>query len=144
VRGVVSFSDPVPRRDAAGRLVFPGHVGLIYQASNALYAGRGTPRTLLVLPDGRVLHERALAKARALERGHGYVEELLERFGAPPRRGADPARWLPHALAAAGVRRVRHPGNHRYLFRIGDRRARRAVAVGPAARPYPKEPDGPS
>jgi hypothetical protein len=31
VRGVVSFSDPVARRDAAGRLVFPGHIGGIYQ-----------------------------------------------------------------------------------------------------------------
>lgn len=88
VRGVVSFSDPVARRDAAGRLVFPGHLGVIYQASNAIYAGRGTARTLLLLPDGRVLNERALAKVRALDTGHGYVEELLRTFGAPPRRGA--------------------------------------------------------
>ena len=39
VRGIVSFSDPVARRDLAGRVVFPGHVGAIYQASNAIYAG---------------------------------------------------------------------------------------------------------
>ena len=33
--GVVSFSDPVPRRTAVGTLVFPGHIGTIYQACNA-------------------------------------------------------------------------------------------------------------
>jgi hypothetical protein len=119
--------DAVDREIAAliGRPVQIGHVGVIYQASNALYAGRGTPRTLLVLPDGRVLHERALAKVRALERGHAYVEAVLERFGAPPRGGTDPGAWLRAALAAAGVRRLHHPGNHRYLFRLGDRAARR-------------------
>jgi len=95
IRGVVSFSDPVARRDATGRLVFPGHIGVVYQSANAIYAGRGTARTVLVLPDGRVLNERALAKLRALDTGHAYVEDLLRRFGAPPRRGADPAEWLP-------------------------------------------------
>lgn len=40
VRGVVSFADPVPRRTASGRLVMPGHVGTIYAATNAVYAGR--------------------------------------------------------------------------------------------------------
>jgi hypothetical protein len=40
IRGVVSFADPVPRRTAAGAVVCPGHVGTIYQASNAIYTGR--------------------------------------------------------------------------------------------------------
>jgi hypothetical protein len=52
--GVVSFSDPVPRRTAAGTLVFPGHIGTIYQASNAEYLGRRTPCRIL-LPEGRLL-----------------------------------------------------------------------------------------
>ncbi|MBI4496629.1 MAG: hypothetical protein HY689_01860 [Chloroflexi bacterium] len=138
IRGVVSFSDPVARHDATGRLVFPGHIGVIYQATNAVYAGRGTPRTVLVLPDGRVLNERALAKLRALDSGHAYVEQLLREFGAPPRRGADPSEWLPRALIAAGVRRLRHPGNHRYLFKLGRRSAKRAVRVGLPSLPYPK------
>ncbi|HEY7066284.1 MAG TPA: hypothetical protein VII06_32730 [Chloroflexota bacterium] len=144
IRGVVSFSDPVARHDATGRLVFPGHVGLIYQASNAIYAGRGTARIVLVLPDGRVLNERALAKVRAIDSGHAYVEELLRGFGAPPRGRADPVRWLPHALAAAGVRRLRHPGNHRYLFRLGDRAARRSVAIALPRFLYPKGTDQPA
>lgn len=144
IRGVVSFSDPLARRDAAGRLVFPGHVGIVYQAGNAIYSGRGAARTLLLLPDGRVLNERALAKVRTLEPGHAYVEELLRGFGAPPRRGDAPHVWLPRALAAAGVRRLRHPGNHRYLFRLGARGARRPVAITLPSLPYPKRVDPPT
>jgi hypothetical protein len=138
IQGVVSFSDPVARRDTENRVVFPGHIGVVYQASNALYAGRGTARTLLLLPDGRVLNERAVAKVRALDVGHAYVEELLRSFGAPARRGAAPAIWLPTALHEAGVRTLWHPGNHRYLFRLGDRYARRSIHVGYPSLPFPK------
>jgi hypothetical protein len=59
VAGVVSFADPVPRI-VAGRILFPGHVGTIYQASNAVLTGRSTPRYLTVLPDGTGLSDRAL------------------------------------------------------------------------------------
>jgi len=112
VSGVVSFSDPVPRRTAAGELVFPGHVGTIYQASNAEYLGRTTPRRILLLPDGRVLSERALSKVRGDEQGHAYVERELVRFGARSRRlGEAGAAWLREALAAAHVRSVVHGGN---------------------------------
>lgn len=143
VRGVVSFSDPVARRDSTGELVFPGHVGIVYQSTNATYAGRGTARTILVLPDGRALNERALSKLRTLDVGHEYVEQLLRRFGAPPRRGAAPSAWIPSALVAAGVRRLRHPGNHRYLFRLGDRASRRAVVIALPSLSYPKSTDRP-
>jgi hypothetical protein len=37
LRGLVMFSDPIPRRRADGTVVMPGHVGVIYQASNAIY-----------------------------------------------------------------------------------------------------------
>jgi len=57
VRGVVSYSDPMPRHALDGRLVMPGHVGLIYRASNAIGLGRSSPRTLLLTPDGRALEE---------------------------------------------------------------------------------------
>jgi hypothetical protein len=141
VRGVVSFADPVARRDADGRLVFPGHIGIVYQASNALYAGRGTARTVLVLPNGRVLHDRAISKLRSLDVGHEYVEYLLRRFGAPPRQGKSPEEWLPTALASARVRRLRHPGNHRYMFRLGDRASQRSVVVALPTWRYPKATD---
>jgi hypothetical protein len=93
---------------------------------------------LLLLPDGRVLNERSLAKLRSLDVGHAYVEDILRSLGAPPRYGADPAIWLPGALRAAGVRVLRHPGNHHYLFRLGDRRARKSVQVAFPSLPYPK------
>jgi hypothetical protein len=49
-------ADPVPRRTASGVLVTPGHVGTIYAATNAVYAGRATARTVKLLPDGTVFH----------------------------------------------------------------------------------------
>ena len=54
VAGVLSFADPVPRV-VAGRTLFVGHVGTIYQSSNAVLIGRATPRYLIVLPDGTSL-----------------------------------------------------------------------------------------
>lgn len=142
VRGVVSFSDPMPRVRADGTIVSPGHVGTIYQAANGWHtADRGTPRTLLIGPDGRVLSERALSKIRRQERGHGYAERQLVDHGARPRRpGESSADWLDTALAEARVRRVRHPGNYRYLFRIGRTRAERSrVTFAMASAPYPKK-----
>src|SRR5260370_22077353 len=38
--GVISFSDPLPRRGIGGELVHPGHVGTVYQHFNARYIGR--------------------------------------------------------------------------------------------------------
>jgi hypothetical protein len=59
IAGVVSFADPVPRI-VSGRTLFAGHVGTIYQSSNAVLTGRSTPRYLTVLPDGTSLSDRAL------------------------------------------------------------------------------------
>lgn len=142
VRGVVAFSDPLPRRLGSGELLSPGHVGTIYQASNGVYAcERTVPRTLMVGPDGRVFSSRAAAKVRGLERGHEYAERQLVEWGASARTPDDDSTaWLRSALTAAGVRRIRHPGNHRYLFRVGRTRAERnrvLVAMSPA--PYPKK-----
>jgi hypothetical protein len=136
VRGVVAFADPVPRR-AAGRVIFPGHVGTIYQASNAVLTGRGTPRTVTVLPDGTTLSDRALQKVRRQERGHGYVERRLAGLGATGAPGADPARWLRDALEDVGAVRLRHPGCLRYAM-ITSRRDRRRVRIAGTALAYPK------
>lgn len=143
VRGIVSFSDPVPRWHLDGTVIMPGHVGIIYQATGAVYAGRGTARTLLLLPDGTSLNARSLQKVRALDQGHAYVERRLVAAGAPARPPtADPAVWLADALRAARVRRVRHGGAHRYLFRLGSARERRTIRIGlPSVDTYPKLPD---
>lgn len=146
VRGVVSFSDPLPRwaedDDGAPRLVMPGHVGTIYQATNATYTGRGTARTLTLLRDGTVYSDRAKQKVRDQGKGHEYAELLLiERGATPMRAGERPAAWLSQALADAGARQVRHRGNHRYAFALGNRGQRSRVTVAPGPRPYPKTAD---
>ncbi|MCQ1581211.1 hypothetical protein NNW97_30600 [Streptomyces parvus] len=144
VRGVVSFADPVPRRDVSGALVAVGHVGTIYQATNAVYMGRATPRTVKLLPNGVVLNGRMAQKVRRQEQGHEYAERLLIELGAPVlRAGTDPKVWLREALVAVGARNQRHRGVHRYVFRLGrNRRDRESIRLGlPAIAPFPKTPD---
>lgn len=132
--GVVSFSDPMPRRALDGTVVHPGHVGTIYQASNATYIGLGSPRTMLLLPDGTVLNARSLSKLLHGERSREHVREQLVKAGAVrPRSDEDETRWARHWVDRL-VRRVRHRGNHKYLWAL-DRAARRTLPVG---QPYPK------
>jgi hypothetical protein len=129
------FSDPLPRTSADGAVVMPGHVGTIYQASNAIYTGRATRRTLILLPDGTVFSARSAQKIRRQECGHEYAERTLIAWGArPPSAGEKPAAWLAAALDDAHARKLRHPGNHRYLFRLGNsrERTRTAIALRPA------------
>ena len=144
VHAVVSFADPVPRQTTTGEWVAIGHIGTIYQASNALYAGRSTPRTVKLLPDGRVFSARAAQKIRKGEQGCAYAAAQLVTLGAPPLQpGQDRAQWLREALLSVGARNLRHRGSHRYLFPLGaNRRARENVRIGlPTSRAYPKQPD---
>lgn len=130
--GLVSFSDPLPRQTLAGDLVFPGHIGTIYQAFNGVYLGRSTPRTLRLLPDGSVLNDRSLQKIRRSERGCQYARELLARFGAEPLRG-DPVEWLQTWLPRI-TRSFRHPGNHKYAWPL----VKTSCKYLPPSLPYPK------
>lgn len=118
----------------------PGHVGIVYQASNARYCGRATARTVTMLPDGTILNGRSMQKIRRQERGHDHVERLLRVHGAPVMAaGEKPTAWLARALDDIGARSLRHAGNHRYAFAIGP--GRRHIRIGHDARPYPKEID---
>jgi hypothetical protein len=132
LNGVTTFSDPVPRRAADGRLVHPGHIGTIFQAFNGAYLGRGTPRTLRLLPDGRVLSDRAIQKIRAGERGWRYAARLLEEAGATAPDG-DRVAWLKLWLPRL-TRTVRHPGNHRYAWPLN----KVASRLMPQTYAYPK------
>ncbi len=131
--GVVSFSDPLPRRNVAGEVVHPGHVGTIYQAFSARYLGRSKARTLRLLPDGSVLSDRAIQKIRRQERGWRYAAALLEKFGATTLDG-DPVVWLSGWLPRI-TRAARHPGNHRYAWPLQATTAK----TMPASLPYPKQ-----
>ncbi|WP_456114943.1 hypothetical protein [Streptomyces kaniharaensis] len=145
IRGVVSFSDPVPRsrRTPSGEMIISnGHLGIVYQSCNFRFTGRGTKRTLTLLPDGTVLTARSRAKltSRVPEPGAAGVESRLAALGAPPRTaGESPSQWLPRALEQLGARSIRHPGNFRYVLAVGRSRAERSrtlIALG--AQPYPK------
>lgn len=118
LRGIVSFSDPIPRPRADGSTAFVGHVGTIYQATNAAYLGRSRPRILNLRPDGTVLNDRTRAKAKSGERGCVYARAQVE--------------------AAGEVRRLRHSGNHRYAFVLGTPAERRALRRDLESLPYPK------
>ena len=140
--GVVSFSDDIPRATVAGDVVFKGHLGIIYQAHNAFYTGRGTPRTKYLLPDGREFNERAAQKIRAREEGWRGAAAQLVAAGAPPLGERDDSReWL-RTWRPRVCRPLRHPGCHRYIWPL-DRATRRALPVHLEERrikvlPYPK------
>lgn len=129
--GVLSFSDPLPRTDAAGVTVHAGHVGTIYQAHNARYLGRAKARTLRVLPAGTVFSDRTAQKIRQRERGWRAAVLVLELAGAGAFDGS--AGWLARALETC-ARKIRHPGNHRYAWALARRDWRRL----PPGLPYPK------
>jgi hypothetical protein len=118
IRGVVSYCDPEPRYSQTGELVKKGQ-GTIYRAHNAIPRGRSKPRTLLLAPDGSVANERALSKLRNGESGAEYVEGMLRSMGAEARRlsesGADYVRRL---IASGFLRRLRHPGNLAFTWKV--------------------------
>jgi len=128
IEALVSHSDPCPRRASDGTLVLPGHVGNIYQATNAVYGGRTQARKIWLLPDGTVLSDRTLSKIPARARGYrAAINKLVEHGAVPPLDlGQDLGAWLTAQLPGV-ARRMRHRGNYRYLWAL-DRRLRKDVA----------------
>lgn len=131
--GVVSFSDPEARTDAAGATVFAGHLGTIYQATNGVYLGRSKAERRRLLPDGTVIHGRTLAKIRKRDQGWRYSAALLERHGAESLGDGDPLAWLEHWIPQL-TRTMPHGGNFKYAWAL-ERRGRRHL---PDSKPYPK------
>ena len=99
VRVMISYSDPVRREALSGEVVMPGHVGQIYQATNAAYQGRASSRTLYLDPHGKVVSPRAL---------------LEEASRTRQRTGESARQWVERARGH--LRTLRHPGNHVYLW----------------------------
>ncbi len=136
--GVVSFSDPVRRVATTGKVIMPGHCGLVYQALNGVFTGRGKARTLRLLPDGTVFSERSMSKIRSGERGMVYASAQLVRAGAIPidieKVGEVERRvWLKKAVNDV-TRPLPHGGNFRYVWTL-HKRDRKYL---PPAQPYPK------
>ena len=66
--------------------------------------------------------------------------ESVRRDG-PPRAGQGGRDWLAQALDDIGALGLRHGGNYRYAWAIGDRARRRRTGIVTAALPYPKRVD---
>lgn len=120
LKAVLSYCDPIARTDWQGRKVFPGHLGTIYRAGNSTALGRATPRTLQLMPDGRVASERALSKLRADDVGAGYALEMLKRAGAPSKAPQETgAAYLQRLKLQGFFRPMRHHGNLVFGWRVG-------------------------
>lgn len=142
VISVIAYSDPLRRLDAEGRVILPGHVGMVYQALSASFRGRSSPRTNLVMPNGRILSPRALSKLRSGDRGAAYAERQMVEAGLDPRGfGEEPDVWIDRLTATGQLLRARHPGNLVYSFHLT--RAARLAARGLPSLTYPdfREPD---
>lgn len=138
---VLSYADPMERRDPiTAALQKPAHYGTIYQAGNAVFAGRARPGTLVIAPNGRTISRRALSKITLGEQGRDYAIEQLRSAGVPsPQASESPAVWLSRMYQAGVLRRVRHPGNFADVFGLS-RAAKSAVFThARGGKPYPKE-----
>ena len=142
VQAITATSDPVPRTTAAGEKVTPGHVGTIYQAHNGVWVGRTTPRMHYLDPLGRVLSPRNLQKARGRDQGWRYATEALVTSGAPiPHAGENPQDWVRRALQDGPFRRLKHAGNHVYIWPVHLKMRKRLSIALPNPSVYPKQPD---
>lgn len=136
ILSVISYADPVRRTDADGRVFMPGHVGGLYAVMASRYVGRSSPRTDLIMPDGRPISSRAISKIRNAECGQRYAVDELVRAGArTPRIGEDRIDWLTDLERTGFLRRQRHPGCHAYLFPLT--KAARIAARKVPSLPYP-------
>lgn len=135
IRVVLSYSDPLERTAADGRVVMPGHVGTIYQAFNGRFVGRSKSRTIFLSADGREIPPRSLSKLRNDEAGAGAVYEKLLGLGAPRRQPFEDAHeYVARAFLDGPFRRARHPGCFCYVWPLH----RSAVRSLPPSFPYPK------
>lgn len=133
---VLSFSDPLRRTTKDGRVVTPGHLGVVYQALSAEYKGQTKPRHVYLDSEGRTLAERSLSKIRNGEDGwEGAVQDLVSRDAPARRPGEAPSAWLARALASPAFRRDFHPGQYTYHWTWSGRSSRPDRVQG---LPYPK------
>lgn len=134
VRGIISFSDPFPRTNRTGEQTFVGHVGTIYQATNAVYVGRSRADDKLLFPDGSMVAGRSKSKVQGAEQGADGFARLLEKHGATPRRPWESLVAYVEAWLPLLTRSVKHTGNHKYLWAL-HRRDRKHL---PGSLAYPK------
>jgi len=119
VRGVLAYCDPIERRDENGSVVKRGHVGTIYKATNAIYRGTSSARTLWMTPSGVSLADRLLSKVRLSESGERYAVERLAALGAPRRMQHEAgASYVARLKSEQWLQPVRHPGNLAFTWQL--------------------------
>jgi hypothetical protein len=140
IEAVISYSDPMPRRDESGRIWKRGHLGGIHIALGGSsahflsYRGRSSRRLEYLTRDGQTFSPRAVSKIRNGESGQAYAIDELRRRGAPSlANGATPREWFDGLVASGFFIRRPHPGSHTYSYAL-TRGAKRA------ARPIPSLP----
>lgn len=142
IKGIVAFSDDTPRTSTVPvpSLIFSGHIGTIYQSSNAVYLKRTTRRILKLLPDGTIFSDRTASKIRNAERGWRYAANILVKHGAtePPATNTDDhtglRAWLTYWTTLL-TRPLHHAGNHRYAWSLSP-----SITLH-SSHQYPKWPD---
>lgn len=144
IRGIIAFSDPSEfwQTGPDGQLVQVkrGHFGVAYQGLNMDYLGRTRPSWKEYFPDGSEWNRRSMSKVTNGEVGRdGVIARLVQRGAPPLTDDLAPAQWVAMAVAACGIIRRWHGGNHKYALRIGRSRAERTrTLIALATRPYPK------
>lgn len=135
LQAILSFADPVERRNAAGEVYKPGHIGGIYKALGWSYEGRAKPRTLTVdLLTGDVISERAISKLKAGSKGWQYATRQLEQATGLARwQGESGESFLARCEASGRIGKQRHPGNHAYVWQRDKKRPTKPLN----ALPYP-------
>jgi len=138
VRSVISYADPLERRNLEGVLTKPAHAGQIYQASNAIFSGRSRSQYLWVTRDGHVLSRRAMNKIVNHEVGHAYATRQLEAAGAPPRELLEsPKQWVERVRPLIATR-LKHPGNFVFAFGLDGPAREQVRQVNLGGHPYPR------
>ncbi len=135
IRGIVSYADPIERRDGKGEIVKRGHLGGVYQALGARLQHSSAKRKLVLLPNGTIASERGLAKIRTRDQGWEYAERQLIRSGLQPRHaGEQGLDYLRRVMLP--LQRIIHPGNYAYAWGFD---AAVKAFIGPAnPADYPK------
>lgn len=132
---VLSFADPVERKNAAGEVFKPGHIGGIYKALGWSYEGRAKPRTLTVVREtGDVISERTISKITGDEQGWQYGTRQLEAACYLKRwQGESGESFLARCLASGYLVKQPHPGNHAYVWQRDKKRPTKPMR----SLPYP-------
>lgn len=124
LQAILSFADPVERKNAQGDVFKPGHIGGIYKALGWSYEGRAKPRTLtIVVATGDVISERTIRKLTGDERGWQYATRQLEDASGLKRWPLESGEgFLARCMASGLLARVKHPGNHAYVWQRDKKR----------------------